>query len=73
MEKEKIYKADQIEIAEKEINLLMRAGRDDSHHVHDIHLIVERLTRERDELMSKLEQLNQTYDSTVVEISRERA
>jgi hypothetical protein len=51
----------------------MRAGRDDAHHVHDIHLIVERLTRERDELMSKLEQLNFTYDSTVVEISRERA
>jgi hypothetical protein len=51
----------------------MRAGREDSHHIHDIHLIVERLTSERDELMNKLEQLNTTYDSTVVEISRERA
>lgn len=58
---------------EREIGTLVRAGREDSHHVHDIHLIVERLTRERDELMGKLEQLNITYDNTVVEISRERA
>ena len=45
----------------------------ENHSIHDIHLIIERLVRERDELMNKLQHLNLTYDQTVAEISRERA
>jgi hypothetical protein len=38
-----------------------------------MHVIIERLMRERDDLMAKLQHLNHTYDQTVSEISRERA
>ena len=35
-------------------------------------MVIERLMAERDDLQSKLENLNRTYDNCVFEISRER-
>lgn len=36
-------------------------------------MIIDRLTTERNDLMSKLDQLNRTYDNCVHEITRERS
>lgn len=60
-------------MTERELDLFARRASDESREVNEVHAIVSRLQRERDDLMAKLETLNRNYDSTVVEISRERA
>lgn len=45
----------------------------DEGQIEDIRRITDKLVLERDELQSKLERLNRTYDNCVAEISRERA
>ena len=56
----------------EEIERLQRNCLGDDAQNHDIKIIIDRLTAERNDLMSKLDQLNRTYDNCVSEITRER-
>ena len=55
-----------------EIDRLQRNCLQDDAQNHDVQLIIDRLTSERNDLISKLDQLNRTYDNCVSEITRER-
>lgn len=44
----------QINEIDRQLPALERQNHEDNHRVHDIHLIIDRLTNERDELMDKL-------------------
>ena len=50
-----------------------RTAHADNDQIEDVRRVIDKLTNERDELQSKLEHLNRTYDNCVQEISRERA
>ena len=73
LEEQQMMAHDRVQTITAEIDRLQRNCMQDEAQNHDIQLIIDRLTQERNDLLQKLDQLNRTYDNCVQEITRERA
>ena len=73
LEEQQRHGHDRVQTMNAEIDRLQRDCLRDDAQNHDVQTVIDRLTAERNDLMSKLDQLNRTYDNCVTEISRERA
>ena len=58
---------------ERQISSLSHQCHQDDTQIDQLRGVTDRLTEERDDLHTKLDQLKRAYDNCVAEISRERA
>mmetsp|Transcript_23761 Transcript_23761/g.29558 ORF Transcript_23761/g.29558 Transcript_23761/m.29558 type:complete len:417 (+) Transcript_23761:1050-2300(+) len=73
LEQQQYQAHERIHQLEEKINVLNRQSLHDNGQIEDVRRVTDKLALERDELHTKLEHLNRTYDNCVGEISRERA
>ena len=72
LEEQQLHAHDRVQTMNAEIDRIQRNCLQDDAQNHDVQLIIDRLTQERNDLLTKLDQLNRTYDNCVSEITRER-